>query len=374
MRIRSKRIAAALALALTATASSIMATAPARATAPSEQDQLAALYAKATAEGGQLTVYMGGDAPGQWDALSNAFTAQFPDVNLHLVTDLSKYHDARIDNQLANHDLVADVAILQTTQDFDRWERQGQLLKYKPIGWNQIFDNAKDPNGYWTGVFYGAFSYIVNDNLLPADPSNFKGTDLLGPQYTDKLILTYPNDDDAVLFGYKQIIDKYGWSYLRQLIAQHPTLIRGVPGSSAGVASSDYLASIAVGGDARPNGTQVFSASERFASWAQRGAIFKQAKHKAAAKLFLSWLSSKTTQQDAIGTWTWSVRTDVPPPTGLQPLTTYTNTNPVAFVTFMANRAAVDRFRAQVELYVGPVSGPDPADPDNTLGRTPGRF
>jgi ABC-type Fe3+ transport system substrate-binding protein len=372
---RRRRVSVvATALALVGLASSLIGIAAGQAPPPDEQARLQALYTAARAEGGELTVYMGGDAPGQWDALTNAFSQQFPAVTLHMVTDLSKYHDARIDNQLANHDLVADVAILQTTQDFDRWERQGQLLKYKPIGWDHIFDNAKDPNGYWTGVFYGAFSYLINNDLLTATPSDFTGTDLLGPQYTDKLILTYPNDDDAVLFGYQQIIDKYGWSYLRKLMAQHPTLIRGVPGSAAGVASGQDLASIAVGGDARPNGSQVFSGSERFTTWAQRGAIFKQAKHKAAAELFLSWLTSKTVQQNAIASWTWSVRSDGAPPASLQPLADYPNTNPDTFAKFMSDRAAVDRFRAQVELYLGPVTGPDPADPDNTLGPTPGAF
>ncbi|MDW6057342.1 hypothetical protein SAZ11_03715 [Streptomyces sp. FXJ1.4098] len=100
-----------------------------------------------------------------------------------------------------------------------------------------------------------------------------------------KLILTYPNDD-AVLFGYQQIVDKDGWNYLAQLVKQSPELIRGVPGSAARVASGDHLAS--VGGDARPNGTRVFSSTERFDSWAQGGAIFKKAPRKARAKLFLS--------------------------------------------------------------------------------------
>lgn len=86
-----------------------------RSASASEQDQLEALHRDAVAEGGEVTVYMGGDAPGQWDALANAFAQQFPDVKLHLVTDLSKYHDVRIDHQLATGDLVADVAILQTT-------------------------------------------------------------------------------------------------------------------------------------------------------------------------------------------------------------------------------------------------------------------
>lgn len=364
-------VAAGVALAGVATTAIAQTTSSA---AVSEQDQLQALYRAAKAEGGKVTVYMGGDAPGQWDSLSSAFEQRFPGVKLHLVTDLSKYHDARIDNQLATHHLVADAAILQTSQDFDRWKNHGDLLKYKPVGWDKVFADAKDKDGYYTGVFYGAFSYLVNTGQLPAKPGDFKATDLLKPAYKNKLILTYPNDDDAVLFGYKQIVDKYGWNYLAKLAKQNPKLIRGVPGSAAGVASGDYLASVAVGGDARPNGTQVFSDTERFNSWVQRGAIFKQAPHKAGAKLFLSWLGSQATQKNAIATWTWSVRKDIAPPTGLQPLASYKNTDPKAFAKFMSDRAAVERFRSQVELYFGQVEGADPGDPTGTLGRTPGAF
>lgn len=375
MNFGMKKLATTVAvgIALAAVATTALAQTSHRA-AVSEPDQLKALYSAAKTEGGKVTVYIGGDAPGQWDSLADAFTRQFPDMKIHLVTDLSKYHDARIDNQLATGRLTADAAILQTTQDFDRWKSHGDLLKYKPVGWDKVFTDAKDKDGYYTGVFYGAFSYIVNTAQLPAKAGDFKGTDLLKPAYKNKLILTYPNDDDAVLFGYKHIVDAYGWDYLAKLVKQNPKLIRGVPGSAAGVASGDYLASVAVGGDARPNGTQVFSDSERFNSWAQRGAIFKEAPHKAGAKLFMSWLNSESTQKNAIATWTWSVRKDVAPPAGLKPLASYKNTDPDAFAKFMANRGAVERFRSQVELYFGQVKGADPGDPDNTLGRTPGGF
>ena len=257
---------------------------------------------------------------------------------------------------------------------FETSSSSGELLRYRPVGSDQVFADAKDKDGYWTGVFYGAFSYIVNTQQLPATATDFTGTDLLEPRFKDKLVLTYPNDDDAVLFGYQQIVGKYGWDYLGKLVAQHPTFVRGVPGSAAGVASGQYLATIASGGDARPNGAQVFSSTERFNSWAQRGAIFKDAKHQAGGKLFLSWLTSKSTQQQAIATWTWSVRQDVAPPAGLRPLASYRNTTPAAFAKFMSDRDAVERFRSQVELYVGKVTGADPADPRGTLGRTPGTF
>ena len=368
-------VAAALVIPATASASPNTAgSAAAPVSAAAEQAQLQALYQKAKHEGGELTVYMGGDAPGQWDGISQAFEAQYPGIKLHLVTDLSKYLDARIDNQIATHNPVADVAILQTTGDFDRWKAEGQLLQYRPVGYKQVFANAKDPQGYWTGVFYGAFSYILNKAVAPSNPSSFTATDLLQPQYKGKIVLTYPDDDDAVLFGFEQIVDQYGWGYLSKLMAQDPTFLRGVPGSAAGVASGKYLASIAVGGNANPNGEQVFSADETFNSWVQRGAILKQSRHKATAELFMSWLDSQATQKNAIGTWTWSVRSDIAAPAGLKPLADYKNTNPNAFARFMSNRAAVEQFRAQVALYVGQPQGADPADPNGTLGVNPGGF
>src|SRR5256885_15117904 len=50
------------------------------------------------------------------------------------------------------------------------------------------------------------------------------------------------------------------------------------------------------------------------------GGIFKDAPHPNAAKLYLSWFLSKE-QQSRVGSF--SSRLDVPPPGGLQPLTSY---------------------------------------------------
>jgi hypothetical protein len=55
-------------------------------------------------------------------------------------------------------------------------------------------------------------------------------------------------------------------------------------------------------------------------------------------------------------------------------LYSYNNTNPDDFVKFIADRKAVDRLRAKVQRYVGPVQGANPGDPQNTLGPYPGRF
>lgn len=338
-----------------------------------EQTELTALYDKAKTEAGPLTVYMGGDAPGQWNAIAKAFSKEYPGITLNIVVDLSKYHDARIDNQIATKNLVVDVAILQTLQDFDRWKKEGRLLRYKPVGWSNIYPFAKDADGYWTGAMYFAFTSMVNRQALPEGIAAFKATDLLDPKFKDKIILTYPNDDDAVLFGFKLLVDKYGWDWLEGIAAQKPAFVRGVPGSSAGVAGGSYLASIATASAASDTAAAGFDSKDPFVSWAQRAAIFKDAKHLESAKLFLSWLTSANTQKNAVASWTWSVRSDVGQPAWLKPITEYKNTDPIAFQKFMSDRGAAEQFRTQLELYLKPVVGADPASPDQRLGLTPGQ-
>jgi hypothetical protein len=70
------------------------------------------MYDEARAEGGILTVYAGGDTAEQQDGTVAAFHAAFPALTLSMIVDYSKYHDVRIDRQLATDSLVCDVAPL----------------------------------------------------------------------------------------------------------------------------------------------------------------------------------------------------------------------------------------------------------------------
>ena len=90
-----------------------------------ETKSLEQLYREAKAEGGALIVYAGGDTATQQDGNKAAFEKAFPGITLDIVVDYSKFHDARVDNQLATGTLVPDVVQLQTLQDFPRWKGEG---------------------------------------------------------------------------------------------------------------------------------------------------------------------------------------------------------------------------------------------------------
>lgn len=338
------------------------------------------LYKLALAEGGKLVVYAGGDAPDQQDSNRAGFEAAFPGIQVEMIVDFSKHHDARIDYQLKNDNLVVDVAQLQTLQDFPRWRDEGVLLMYRPIGWDRVYDQLKDPNGAFTGVFMDAFTTNVNTELLSNKSSwPVEASDYLKPEFKDKLVVTYPNDDDAVLFWFKQVVDKYGFTYLDQFKAQNPIFVRGTATAIAmvGDSSQGFVATMSADGGLNAQdkyGTSVprllLPEKDPFVLWAQTAAIFKKAKHPATAKLYISWLLDKK-QQEQPAAWSWSVRDDVAVPAPFKSIWSYPNADPTDFPKFMEDREAVEIFRNQIGLVFGKVEGPNPNEPNGPFGMYP---
>lgn len=158
------------------------------------------IYKAALAEGGVVTVWHGGDEKTQQDSLKAAFEKQFPGMTLNITVDLSKYHDGNLDQQLANGNVYVDSIILQTLHDYPRWKEEGALLNYAPVNFSKIFPAFRDVDAAYHGMYVFGWSNVWNIDKTDATPKEF--TDYLKPEYKDKLVITYPNDDDAVLFAF----------------------------------------------------------------------------------------------------------------------------------------------------------------------------
>ncbi|KSV75570.1 ABC transporter substrate-binding protein [Sinorhizobium sp. GW3] len=326
----------------------------------SERRSLDEIYRAAIAEGGRVIVYAGGDTPGQQDGIKKAFEQRFPGVTLDVVVDYSKVHEARIDNQIATKSLVPDIVQIQTLQNFPRWKAEGILEPYKPIGWEYIYEPFKDRDAAFTGVFVDAFSNVVNTKILPDEKSwPTEAKDYLRPDLKGKIVLTYPTDDDAVLFWFKQAVDKYGWDYVSAFAKQQPVYVRGTQAPADLVESGDATVTFSTDGGLVPfEGTVsrfVLPKQDPFVAWPQQAAILRGTKHPQAARLYLSWLLDSDTQKNVW--YMWSVRTDVNPPKGYKRIWEYRNGDPTAFAKFLANREKVESFRSQLGLYLSEVSG-----------------
>jgi len=301
-------------------------------------------------------VWAGGDAPNQQDMLYNQFKKRFPEIDIEIIVDLSKYHDLKVYEQLNDGFLEPDVVMLQTMNDFENWKKMDVLEPFKPEGFKHIREGYSDPDGHFIGGFIFAFLPQYAKSGLNFTPKNYK--DFLNPAFKDKLVLTPPHDDDAVLYVFDHIIEKYGVDYLYKLKDQNPTFVRGTAAPAALAGQKGFLGNI-VGYPTCPNQpSEAFVPEEDFfITWPQRAAMFKLTKHKDTAKLFLAYLASHEFQSSR---GTWATRTDVTELGGLKPVEEYKNTDPLDFIKWMRDRKHIHELRLLFTEIFGEVKGESP--------------
>jgi ABC-type Fe3+ transport system substrate-binding protein len=316
---------------------------------------MAELYAKAKKEGA-LAFYAGGPtAP--WEAFAKDFSAKYPGIEVRVTGGFSNVLDRKIDQQLADHKLEADMAILQTIQDFVRWKKAGVLLNFKPAAFGKIDRSFKEPDGAYVAVQVIAHTYAYNPQLVsPADVPK-SALDFLKPMFRGKVVAAYPADDDATLYDFYAVIRKYGWGYMDKYMANEPSFIQGHLGAQRSISSGanwltlDALPQISMAEKKAGKPHEIaFPESDPLPIWPLTAAVFKAAPHRNAAKLFLSWYLEPEQQKR---TGTWSPRSDVEPPYGWKPILSYKVVN--NYREFLTDEKQLAELRKRFEQYTGPV-------------------
>src|SRR5580704_4035864 len=322
---------------------------------PARAQSLDALYDKAKTEGALLLYTGGPTAP--WDAAAKEFSARYPGVKVSVTGGFSNVLDKKIDAQLSAGKLEVDLAMFQTLQDFVRWKQQGALLEFKPQGSDKIDPSFKDPSGAYVAIQINAHTYAYNPKLVKPEDVPRSALDFLNPRFKGKVVTCYPADDDATLYVFYSIVQKYGWSYMDRYIANQPNFIQGHLGVVRSIAAGenlvtfDTVASISM--DQKNLGLAqavAFPESDPLPIWPFTAAIFKSAPHPNAAKLFLSWYLTPAEQVKA---GNWSPRSDVPAPYGWKLILSYKVVN--TYRAFLTNTKQLEELRKRFEAYTGPV-------------------
>src|SRR5712691_6544090 len=319
---------------------------------PAKSDVPEELYARAASEG-ELSLYAQGP-PQVYSDLVQQFQARYPKVRVRVTP--GRYDVIqKIDAQLKEGRLDADLVTAQTVQHFLRWQRIGSLLNYAPAEPSAIPAKYKDSTGanffplslYLSGSAYNA------DKVAEADaPKAIK--DFLKPLFKGKIASTYPHDDDVTLYLYHQIVEKYGWRFVEDLVGQDLKF----------VCSNVLVANETTKGERPVTFDQISSFNKvRFVVPDDVPMVvfpyvigsFARSPHPNAAKLFLNFSVSKEQQQRFVQRNIWSARTDVEPPAGFKPLSSYGTASD--FVAFISNESRVTQLRASFEKIIGPIAG-----------------
>jgi ABC-type Fe3+ transport system substrate-binding protein len=316
------------------------------------------LYEKAKQEKTLLLYGAGPTAP--YERWTKEFTERFPGIEVVITGGFSNVLDTKINQQLKAGKMEVDIAFFQTVQDFVAWKKAGALLPFKVDGYDKIAPQFRDKDGAFTTTSVNTISYIYNTKLVAPPDVPKSALDFLKPQFRGKLVTAYPADDDATLYAFDTIVQKYGWSYMDKYMAQKPSFIQGHLGETRSVVDGtnavtfDGLSSS--GGALKAAGEPIdfaFSTVDPTPAFILTAGIFKGAPHPNVAKLYLDWYMAKE-QQSRTGTF--SARIDVPPPPGFKPLSAYNLAN--HYREFVTNEPRLIALRKRFEAYTGPVVNP----------------
>lgn len=312
------------------------------------------LYQDALEEGGKLVVWAGGSSPNQEDRTREAFVAAFPGIDAVFTVRYSPVQSALVNRQLALGGLEPDLVQLQTLYDFDHWKSQNALLSYRPPGAQAVFPQYRDRDDTYIGIAVRSFGRVGNSALLSDAGMPGDAGDFLAPRFRDKIVIPDPTAEDAILFAFYLITQKYGLRYMDQFMQQRPLIVANAGATTASLVSGRRTATLAHIASLAPVPGQplryVVPRTDEFMSWPQTVAILRQARHPAAAKLYIAWQLSVARQSAGMQ---WPTRRDVAPAAGWQPITEY-NSRLNGFREFLRDRAAVERYRALIKTFIAP--------------------
>jgi ABC-type Fe3+ transport system substrate-binding protein len=323
--------------------------------ASAQAETIEELYAKAKLEK-SLVIYAGGPVS-NYEPLAREFERKFPGLTVTIDGGFSNVLNQRIEQQFEDKRLQADMVLLQTAQDFVRWKGQGKMLAFKPEGFEAIDKSFKDADGAFIAWFVGTLSYAYNTKEVKPESVPKSALDFLKPEFRGKLIACYPHDDDATLYLFHTIAQKYGADYIGKYVANQPNWVQGHLGVSRSVAGGTDLvtpdATTSTVLNLKKAGQPIefaFSEVDPIPVYYSTAGIFKDAPHPNVAKLYLTWVLAPE-QQRRIGTF--SSRGDVPPPAGLQPLFSYKVAN--GYRDFVTDERLLAELRKTFAAAIGPI-------------------
>ena len=313
------------------------------------------LYAKAKNER-SLVIYAGGPVS-NYEPLAREFESRFPGLTVSIEGGFSNVLNQKIEQQFKDQKLQADMVLFQTAQDFVRWKGQGRMLAFKPEGSDAIDATFKDPDGAFIVWYVGTLSYAYNTQQVKPEDAPKSALDFLRPEYRGKMIACYPHDDDATLYLFHTLAQKYGSDYIDKYLANGPNWVQGHLSVSRSVAAGTNLVTLDATTSTILNLKKagqpiefVFSQIDPIPVYYSTAGIFKDAPHPNVAKLYLTWVLAPE-QQRRIGSF--SPRSDVPPPAGLRPLFSHNVAND--YRAFVTNDRLLTDLRRRFEAAVGPI-------------------
>jgi iron(III) transport system substrate-binding protein len=289
------------------------------------QDTTPAMVAAAVKEG-KVVWYTSVDVKVA-EAVAKAFRAEFPGIDVDVERSGSERVLQRINQEYQSGIKNVDVVNSSDASHFIFWKQQKWLAAHVPPDVKRFPAEFRDPDGYYA-TWRATLSVMgYNTNLVDAKDAPTGYMDLLDPKWKGKLVKAHPGYSGTALTGTYAITKLLGWDYLEKLSKQQVLQLQSTTATPKSIANGERA--VMVDGNEYNMFIEIAAKSPVRIIYPKEGtpfvgaptAIFAEAPHPNAARVFQNFLYTAKTQQLTVDVGgTRSVHPDVKDPPGRTPL------------------------------------------------------
>lgn len=245
------------------------------------------------AQAGDLVLYDASEDVGA--ALSSAFAASHPDINVQVVSGSTGPITERAIAEMGNPQ--ADVIYLVNNVALEQLKNAGVFEPYVPTD-SPVREDFRDPDDFYTRYFATTMCMVVNsDRLADKDlPMPTSWEDLIKPVYKNEISMPSPMQSGTGSTILSTFVDAFGWPFVENL---HENVYQYSDGGSGGAQlAGTGEVTIGLSYDTTCYATQsagrpvevVFGRITPNTS--EGGGFVAGAPHPEEAKIFLDWMAS----------------------------------------------------------------------------------
>jgi iron(III) transport system substrate-binding protein len=237
------------------------------------------------------------------EAVKKAFREKYPKIDVDVERAGSERVFQRINQEYQSSIKNVDLVNSSDASHFLFWKQQGWLAKHVPPDTQKFPAQGKDPEGFYFPWRSSLSVMAYNTNLVKDNEAPTSYADLLDPKWKGKLTKAHPGYSGTALTGTYAITKALGWDYLEKLAKQGVQQLQSTTATPKSIASGERA--VMVDGNEYNMFMEIQAKSPVKIIYPKEGtpfitsptAIFKDAPHPNAARVFQNFLYTAQAQQ-----------------------------------------------------------------------------
>jgi iron(III) transport system substrate-binding protein len=261
------------------------------------------------------------------EGIKKAFVAAYPKIAVDVERAGSERVFQRINQEHQSGIRNVDVVNSSDASHFLFWKQQGWLASHTPPDALKFAAQYRDPDGYYFAWRATLSVMGYNTNLVQEKDAPTSYADLLDAKWKGKLTKAHPGYSGTALTGTYALTKALGWDYLEKLSKQGVQQLQSTTATPKSIASGERA--VMVDGNEYNMFIEIQAKSPVKIIYPKEGvpfvssptAIFKEAPHPNASRVFQNFLYTPAVQQLLVNEGgARSVHPDVKEPADRTPL------------------------------------------------------